>query len=515
MAKSNLFSQAVSVFQEQYPPEREVALVGYSALIKAYDLRIPAPDVLSAISHKHKKYQKNGWMMFSPRHAPSESLYGHLTFALKYEGINLAVLKVLFNTIEPKEIVRIVKQEPTGIYSRRIWFLYEWLQGIKLNLPDAVTGNLIDVVNPAIQYPGPARLSKRHRVRNNLPGVPEFCPMVRKTPVLTQFVDMDLSARAQAILHSIHPDVLLRAAAFMLLKDSKASYAIEGEQPPQTRAERWGNAIGQAGIHELSDDEFLRLQEIIIPDFRFIHYGYRNEGGFVGEHERSTGMPIPDHISAREQDLPVLMEGLIKTNALLKESDVDPILAAAVIAFGFVFIHPFEDGNGRIHRYLIHHVLAEKKFVAAKIVFPVSAVILDHIAEYRETLESYSRPRLPFIKWRPTVKGNIEVLNETIDLYRYFDATKQAEFLYNCIKETIEKTLPEEVDYLNKHDAMKNFIKNYLDMPDRLIELLITFLRQENGILSKRARRKEFNSLTKNETAALEKKYAEIFLANG
>ncbi len=511
MSRNNRFSQIVSVFHNRHLPEREVLLAGYSALIKAYDLKVPIPDMLFAISHKHKKYQQNGWMMLSPRYTPQNSLYSHLTFALKYEGVNLSILKELFNTISSQEIIDIVKLEPTGSYSRRIWFLYEWLQDTQLNLPDATKGNRVDILDVRIQYPGPSRPSKRHRVRNNLPGNPMFCPTIRKTPLLTQFLEMNLGKRARALLGSIHPDVLLRAAAFMLLKDSKASYAIEGESPPQTRAERWGHAIGQAGSHELSHDEFLRLQEIIISDFRFTHYGYRNEGGFIGEHERSTGLPIPDHISARPQDIFSLIDGLINTHLLLKESDFDPILAASIIAFGFVFIHPLEDGNGRIHRYLIHHVLAEKKMVSSNIIFPVSSVILDHIAEYREILESYSRPRLQLIHWRPTHKGNVEVLNETINLYRYFDATKQAEFLYRCIQETIEKTLPEEVDYLKKYDAMKNFIKNYIDMPDRLIDLLIIFLTQENGILSKRARHKEFNSLTETEITTLEQKYAEIF----
>lgn len=40
----------------------------------------------------------------------------------------------------------------------------------------------------------------------------------------------------------------------------------------------------------------------------------------------------------------------------------DAVLAAAMIAFGFVFIHPFVDGNGRIHRYLIHHILLRKNY---------------------------------------------------------------------------------------------------------------------------------------------------------
>src|SRR4029077_3841055 len=112
-----------------------------------------------------------------------------------------------------------------------------------------------------------------------------------------------------------------------------------------------------------------------------------------------------------------------------------------MIAFGFVFIHPFVDGNGRIHRYLIHHVLAEHGFTPKGVVFPVSAVILERIDEYREGLEVYSRPRLPHIEWRATKDGNVEVLNDTIDLYRYFDATRQAEFLFDCVAQTIEHSL--------------------------------------------------------------------------
>jgi Fic family protein len=36
---------------------------------------------------------------------------------------------------------------------------------------------------------------------------------------------------------------------------------------------------------------------------------------------------------------------------------IDAVIAAAMLAFGFVYVHPLEDGNGRIHRYLIHHIL--------------------------------------------------------------------------------------------------------------------------------------------------------------
>jgi Fic family protein len=237
----------------------------------------------------------------------------------------------------------------------------------------------------------------------------------------------------------------------------------------------------------------------------------RTEGGFVGEHDRSTGMPMPDHISARPDDLKALMTGLIETYELLRKDDFDAVLLATILAFGFVFIHPFEDGNGRIHRYLFHHVLAEKGFVPKGIIFPVSAVILERIEEYRKILEHFSKPRLDLVKWRPTEKNNVEVLNETIDLYRYFDATKQAEFFFECVEETVNKTLPDEVEYLRRYDLINEFIKNYIDMTDKLVDLLIRFLSQNGGKLSKRAREKEFSKLTDREIKAIEQKYAEIF----
>jgi hypothetical protein len=239
--------------------------------------------------------------------------------------------------------------------------------------------------------------------------------------------------------------------------------------------------------------------------------GYRREGGFIGVHDRTTNLPIPEHISAKWDDLSQLMDSLIEVNYLLKDSSFDPILATTLVAFGFVFIHPFEDGNGRLHRYLLHHVLAETGFTPKGIVFPISAVILKKIEQYRRVLEEYSRPRLEFIEWRPTEKGNIEVLNETINLYRYFDATKQAEFLYDCVQETIEKTLPEEVSYLQKYDELKAFLNSYIDMPDRLITLLIQFLNQGQGELSKRVRKKEFQFLTEREIQVIESKYTGIF----
>jgi len=44
-------------------------------------------------------------------------------------------------------------------------------------------------------------------------------------------------------------------------------------------------------------------------------------------------------------------------------------------------------------------------------------------------------------------------LNETIDFYRYFDATLHAEFLYECVQHAIEVDLPSEAKFLMASDG--------------------------------------------------------------
>ncbi|QNF31222.1 Fic family protein (plasmid) [Adhaeribacter swui] len=507
---NNYFSEDSKVFYDRVLPE-EGYLVGYGALIASYKLKVPLPDRLALVIQKHKKYETEEWSVFSIRYKPEDTFFGQLTFAFKYEGIELGVLKALFQRVAEKEIVSIIQNEPTSQYSRRIWFLYEWLLDTELDVPDLTQGNFVDLIDPHLQYPGPIEISRRHRIRNNLPGVKNFCPLIRRTAKLEDFIAKNLNGKVKDSIGRTHADILTRAAAFLLLKDSKASYAIEGERPPQNRAQRWARSIGQAGQKPLSQEEFLRLQQIVIDNPRFVKLGWRTEGGFVGEHDRFSGLPIPDHISAKWQDVEELIAGLIFTNIKLEHSEYDAVLAAAAIAFGFVFIHPFVDGNGRIHRYLIHHSLIRKNFAPKGFIFPVSAVILERLDEYRQVLEAFSLPRLEFIQWQPTTNHNVEVLNETIDLYRYFDATKQAEFLYRCVEQTVEKTIPEEVDYLEKYDRMKSFLEDYYEMPDRLIALLVRFLEQGKGSLSERAKTKEFSKLTSDEVLAIENRYQEIF----
>lgn len=488
-------------------------LAGWAALVRALNVQAPVRNP-SAVSEQHirgSRRQEQDWSVFDKRYWPGEDFTAHLIFALRHEPIDLLILKRVFEAVPPDLVQDMVRSAPTGIPSRRAWMYFELLTGKTLDVAGlSPTLPAIDLLDPEAYFTGAPKLSRRHKVRENLLGTARFSPMIRRTGRLKEFLDRDLGGKAKGVVGQAGANVVARAASFLLLADSRASFEIEGERPPRGRLERWGRAVIQAGKVPLTLDEIIRLHGVLIEDRRFIQPGLRTEGVFIGQRD-DQGEPLPEFVGARPQDLNDLMVGMIEANDRMRESGIDPVLKAAATAFGFVYVHPFADGNGRLHRCLIHHVLLERSFTPPGIVFPVSSVMLARIDEYRQSLQSHSSPLMNFIEWRPTPQRNIEVLNDTVDLYRYFDCTRNAEFLYGCVEQTIDHDLPEEIDYLRRHDEAMRRIMEYVEMPDRLAEDLVRFIRQNNGRLGKKRREGEFAKLTEDEVQGVEVIVQEAF----
>jgi len=494
----------ITVFQEKTVPNG-TRLAGWAALVHA--LAIPGPVRRpSCVSEQHVRgshREEGAWAVFDKRYWPGDTFADHLIFALRHEDMDFLILKRIFEAVPQAEIEAIVRAAPAGIPARRVWYLYETLTGRTLDVEDAPSAAAIDVLDPKEYFTGKPRLSKRHRVRDNLLGTGGFCPVIRRTEALTEFINLDLGTKARDTVGHTGAHLIARAASFLLLADSRASFEIEGERPPRNRLERWGRAVLQAGKNRLTLDEIVRLQRVLIEDTRFVRAGLRPDGVFLGERDHH-GDPLPEFIGARSDDLDNLMGGLLEANDRMRDDGIDPVLKAAATAFGFVYVHPFQDGNGRMHRCLIYHVLAERKFTPPGMVFPVSSVMLDRIDDYRATLQAHSGPLMSFIEWRPTPERNVEVLNQTADLYRYFDCTDAAEFLYACVARTVEHDLPREIDYLRRHDEATRRIMDAVEMPDRVAENLVMFIRQNNGSLSKNRREGEFKKLREEEVTLIE-----------
>jgi hypothetical protein len=498
-------------FQESLVP-KGTRLAGWAALVHALSVEAPV-RYPSCVSEKHVRgsQRKDGnWTIFDRRYWPGDDFSDHLAFALRHESLDMLILKRVFDVVPQAEIEEFVRAAPTGIPARRAWFLFETLTGRTLDLPDAGNVSAINLLDPKAYFTGKPRMSKRQRVRDNMLGFGGYCPIIRRTKLLEEFISLDLASMAKEAVGRTGRHLVSRAASFMLLADSRASFEIEGERPPRSRLERWGRAVLQAGKNPLTLDEIIRLHSILIEDNRFVQAGLRSDGVFLGERDHS-GDPLPEFIGARPSDLPDLMSGMLSANDRMRSEDLDPVLQAAATAFGFVYIHPFQDGNGRLHRCLIHHVLAERSFTPPGMVFPVSSVMLDRIDEYRNTLQAHSSPLMPFIEWRPTADRNVEVLNDTADLYRYFDCTEEAEFLYSCVRRTVEHDLSREIDYLRRHDEALRRIMDTVDMPDRLAQNLVMFILQNGGALPKKRREKEFRALTDEEVVSIEAIVQEAF----
>ena len=500
-----------NIFQDELLP-KGTSLAGYSYLIKKYSVfsysRFP-----SCVSHSHVRDNttvKGAFTVYDKRYCPREGDIYHLFFALKYENIDLLCLKRIMLKVSAAEVSAFVQDRPTGIYARKIWFFYEWLTQCKLDLPNCPRCQTKPILDSDKYFTSDGEYLSRYRLKNNLLGNRLFSPIIRKTPLLQQFIESGIKQKVTSEIGKVSNSLVARASSFLLLADSKASFAIEGERATVSRIERWGKAVLQAGKYPLSEDEITRLQSIIIKDNRFVQAGLRKEGVFLGERDMDQ-YPLPEFIGARHDDLKVLLQGLFEADQEMVTSSLDPVLHAVAIAFGFVYIHPLQDGSGRLHRYLLHHVLSERNFSPPAFVFPISSSMLKLIDKYRMVLRNHSAPMMDFIEWKATATMNVEVLNDTRDLYSYFDCTEACEFVYSCVKEAVEKDLPEELHYLKCHDIALAGIRNLLDLPDNVAKSLIIFIRQNSGTLPNKRRLKEFAVLSDEEVFEIETIITEAF----
>ena len=451
---------------------------------------------------------------------PGEDVFAQLEFALRKEGMHLELLRKVLVKIPSEEVASYVRSKPTGRYSRIVWWLFEMFAKIRLDLPDVQTGNYVDLLDPDFYVTGPTRKIKRQRVNVNLLGTVDFSPMVRKKG-LGIWDEAEMRKRCEEIVGDYPPELFGRAVRYLYAKESKSSHEIERETPDQKRAEKFIGLLQQAWHRDfLNKPALVELQQAIVEP-RFANRGWRSELAepgdrqvYVGEN-LGPGLERVHYAAPKPEDLDELMSGFIMMAWQVIEGPLGErwgvvptptLIAAAVVSFAFDFLHPFSDGNGRIHRFLLHHVLARRNFGPQGIILPVSAVILKRPREYDQALESFSKPLMELVEYTLDDRLRMTVTNDTVDFYRYIDCTELTRITIDFIRETIETELPSELRYLTMYDEIRNRMREIVEMPDRHADLFIKLVRQNRGTLSKKKRElAEFGPLTDEEIAVLER----------
>jgi Fic family protein len=479
--------------------------IGQIRLCDMLSLDVPKPFVRSTAGRGMRRTiedQNSRQEHFPLRYLPEDTAIEHLKFALRYEPLDMGVLAAAFKAIPQADIEAWVKAEPTGTLPRRAWFLYETLLQKKLDTPDAGLVSYVDAIDPELHITSQGKKSRRHKVTDNLIGVPGFCLTVRRTAKLQARMFENLDQIAKSYIADIPPEILARAVHYLYTKETKSSFEIEHENPTPEKARRFITALERTNDFDPTEVKNLVELQNAIVDPKYANAGLRDFQNFVGETLGSHREKV-HFICPKPEDVESLIADWMALTSRLK-SDADPVTAAAMIAFTFVFIHPFDDGNGRIHRFLIQHVLSSEHYTPEGVIFPVSAAILRNMKEYNSVLESFSKPTMSHVKYRMTPSSEVEVLNDTAHLYRYFDATRLAEFLYDKLAETIETDLRQEVDFVERFDRAYTAVTNEVDMPNRRASLFVRLCMQNAGTLSKK-KRELFPELSDDEISSLEK----------
>lgn len=480
--------------------------VGMHGLVEQIGLKVPLPVVRSEVVPGARKttLSDNKILEQYPKSYLPIGVMGNLRFAMRYEPIDLGVLNAAYSSLDVPELEEWIRSEPTGIFARRAWYLYELLTQKTLDVPDVAPSGYVDLLDEDMHVTGSVVRARRQRVNDNLLGNRFYCPLVRRTETLKTFQKLDLAKEARGIVEGCDPAILARAVHYLFTKETKSSFAIEGEVPSRDRTARFVAALESAsGLDTGSKEAFVRLQNSIV-DARYAQKDWRTTQNYVSQ-------TLPDYtedvhfVCPKPEDVPLLMDSWMEMEGRVVKTDkTDPVVAAAAAAFGFVFIHPFEDGNGRIHRFLVHHILARLGFTPNGLLFPVSAAMLRNRAAYDRVLEQYSGSILPFINFQVDSEGGMTVRNATAHLYRFFDATAQAEYLYRCIQETIRKDLREEIGFLAVFEGAVRRVLDIVDMPDRRASLLVRLILQNKGRLSK-SKTTAFAEISDDELHEIEK----------
>lgn len=128
-------------------------------------------------------------------------------------------------------------------------------------------------------------------------------------------------------------------------------------------------------LNPYSEEDLLKTHKLMMQDLVEQNGKYRTDGVGIFDGEKVVHMAPP------AKRVPELMANLFKW---LETSDIHPLIKSCVFHYEFEFIHPFQDGNGRMGRLWQTVILKDWKEVFAWL--PVETLIKENQKDYYKAL---------------------------------------------------------------------------------------------------------------------------------
>lgn len=285
-----------------------------------------------------------------------------------------------------------------------------------------------------------------------------------------------------------------RALQWAYLSETESSYAIEGERADLSKSERFVNLLQHAHDSvELTEQYLCDLQNQVISNPYDMAFSYRTEQNWLSSGGRgalgvSYVPPSPDCLDG------LMRAFLDMANSLPKQ--IHPVIAASVTSFGFVFLHPFMDGNGRLSRFLFHQQLCSSGQLQKGQLLPVSVAMKASEEKYLAALQSFSKPcrALWSVVWVADHDYHFQCNGRDV-IYRYWDATACTEYGLEMAEEALNKYLRQEVTYLMCFDEIHRAVSGRYDIRETTLHHLINGCLDLNGVVSKNLRKRYANQV--------------------
>ena len=488
----------------------QMSEIGYSKLKTQLNLSAFDPLMPARLAPVTSITATPDALLIPAKVAPKDEFpLSHLLFALKHEGINLQLLSQALRKIPAKDMLAAITESPTGAYIRIACFLWEAFNKQELKGAPTVTGVAANLFDPKKYITGPSIRNAKWRVDFNGLGSLDYCVTVERTERINSLIESNILQRANEFLSELGATASDRAMSWAYLSETKSSFEIEHETPSATKSEAFVELLKKAHLTTRLDEEYLvGLQNTAItnPLDRAVNYRHQQNwlssplGGAAGV----TYIPPPPEI------VDDLMKGLVDfANAAPKQ--IDPLIAAAIVSFGFVFIHPFMDGNGRLSRFLFHHALCQSGALNNGLLLPVSIAMKRNEDLYLAALKSFSEPARK--RWEVIwIDGDEYQMTFKSDdsLYRYWNATACVEFGLEMAKQALEKDLREETEFLTKYDLIYRAIDGQYDIRGKDLNTLVLTCMEQNGKISVNRRKKFAATVPEEIFDAIESEYLKV-----